>query len=154
AEAADDRGGESAAQAFIEDPQHRDPALIRTHGLQALGKPPFKEPPVKPSPAASCPKGPSPKAGVIQLSEPAYVAGENHRQALVQITRTGGSRGAATVNVNTASGSAQSGSDFTGVSTRVRFGNHDASTRSVAIPIRQDAAAEAPEKFTVSLAHV
>jgi hypothetical protein len=39
AEAADDRGGESAVQAFIEDPQQRDPPLLKTHGLQALGKP-------------------------------------------------------------------------------------------------------------------
>ena len=154
AEAADDRGGESAVQAFIEDPQHRDPALIRTHGLQALGKPKIKEPAVKPPPAARCSGGQSPKAGVMQLGRSVYTAGENHRRALVQVTRTGGSRGAASVEVDTTGGSAQSGSDFTSTSTRVRFGNRDASPRFVEIPIRQDATAESPEKFTVSLSHV
>ena len=55
--------------------------------------------------------------------------------------------------MSTSGGSARAGSDFTQTTTRVRFGNHDASPRLVDIPIREDAAVEPPESFTVSLEH-
>jgi uncharacterized delta-60 repeat protein len=152
AEAVTDRGRESAAEAFIEDPQHRDPPLLSTQGLQALGTQQVKEPAAKPLPAARCSSGPSPKSGVIELSRSSYPAGEGHGSALVIVTRTGGSRGAVSVDVSTSGGSAEAGNDFTSTSARVRFGNHDDTPRFVEIPIHQDQAAEPPETFNVSLA--
>ena len=71
---------------------------------------------------------------------------------MVLVTRTGGSRGAASVTVNTSGGSARSGTDFKPTQTLVRFENGDTSPRLVEIPVREDLAAERPENFTVSLA--
>ena len=68
AEAIDARGRESAVEAFIQDPQKLTPALVKTKGLRARGKPRFREPAVKAPPAARCPKGAPRKAGRLQLS--------------------------------------------------------------------------------------
>ncbi len=71
---------------------------------------------------------------------------------MVLVTRTGGSRGAASVTVTTRGGTARSGTDFKPTRTLVRFGNRDTSPRFVEIPIVEDRAAEKSESFTVSLA--
>jgi uncharacterized delta-60 repeat protein len=68
---------------------------------------------------------------------------------MVLVTRSGGSRGAASVGVATSGDTA----DFTAVRTVVRFEDGDTSPRLVEIPIREDLAIEPPERFTVSLAH-
>ena len=58
AEAVDDRGGESAAQAFIQDPQKRQHGLLLTaHGLEPRGGPRFEEPPAEALQPATCPRG-------------------------------------------------------------------------------------------------
>jgi uncharacterized delta-60 repeat protein len=152
-QATDDRAGETTALAFIDDPQHRDPPLLKTRGLQVLGKPSFPEPKVTAPPAASCPAGPSPHASALQLSSPAYAIGEADGFPTVLVTRTGGSRGEISAIVRTKSGSAHAGQDFKPTATRVTFGNGDTSPRFVEIPVREDKAAESPEKFTVSVSH-
>ena len=67
---------------------------------------------MRPRPAARCPAGPRPHAGTVQLSSPAFTVGEASGTPLVLVTRTGGSRGATSVIVNTSGGSARSGVDF------------------------------------------
>jgi len=71
AEAVDDRGGESAAQAFIQDPQKREPLLLTARGLTRRGKPRFKEPRIRSLQPARCPAGQPRNAGVVQLSDAA-----------------------------------------------------------------------------------
>ena len=153
AEAIDDRGGESAAQAFVEDPQRAGPGLT-SRGLKPLAASRIKDPRVTPRPAARCPAGPNRHAGTVQLSAPAFSVGEASGTALVLVTRKGGSRGATSVMVKTSGGTARSGVDFKRTRTRVRFENGDTSPRLVDVPIREDLAAESPESFKVSLAHV
>ena len=153
AEAIDDRGGESGAQAFILDPQHASPGLT-ARGLTAHRARKFKEPPIRPRPAARCPAGPRPHAGRVQLNAPAFSAGEASGTALVLVTRRGGSRGATSVMVNTSGGSARSRVDFKPTRTQVRFENGDTSPRLVEVPIREDLTRESPESFKVSLAHL
>ncbi len=148
--AVDDRGGESGAQAFIQDPQRVGPAL-RANGLEPRGAPRFKEPPVRPRPAASCPAGPRPHAGTVQFRHPTFSVGEDGLTPMVLVTRTGGSRGAVSVTVKTSDGTARSGIDFAPTRTRVRFENGDTSPRLVEIPIREDRTVESAEDFTVSL---
>jgi uncharacterized delta-60 repeat protein len=147
-EAADDRGDESAGQASLEDPP-----LLASHGLEARGKPRIREPRLAPPPAPRCSARPRPGAGVIALSQPTTPVAEGSRSAFVTVTRTGGSRGPASVNLSTTAGTATAGSDFTSTRTRVVFGNRDAAQRIVDIPIRQDNVLESSEKFTVSLSH-
>ena len=62
AETVNRRGRESAAEAFIQDPQRLLPALVETTGLKARGAPTFAAPPIEPLPAAQCPAGPDPAA--------------------------------------------------------------------------------------------
>ena len=146
-----DRGRESAAQAFIRDPQDGGPALLTTRGLTPRGKPKFKEPGIAAQQAARCPAGTPRKAGTIQFSDSGLRGervlerpagpGHPHRRHARQRQRHGLHpwRGA------------QSGRDFTRTSTTVRFADRDTSPRLVEIPIREDQAVESPENFTVSL---
>jgi hypothetical protein len=152
AEAVDGRGGESAAQSFVQDPQHPGKGLLLSaHGLARRGKPKFKEPPIKALPPARCPSGPRRHAGTVQLSSSEFVAGEASRTPQVVVTRKGGSQGATSVIVSTSGGSARSGADFRPTRTLLRFGDRDTSPRLVEIPIREDRAVERPERFSVSL---
>ncbi len=153
AEAVSDRGRESAAQAFVRDPQDRGPALLTTHGLTPRGKPKFKEPAIAAQHGARCPAGTPRKAGTIQFSASSFATSESSSDPLVLVTRTGGAHGSASVNVSTHGGSAQSGRDFRATTTTVRFGNGDTSPRLVEIPLREDQAVEPPESFTVSVGH-
>ena len=152
AEAVNDRGGESAVQAFIQDPIHGGAPLFTAHGLKPRGKPRFREPRPKLPPAARCPSGPRRGAGSVQLERSALTAEEGSRLPLL-LTRSGGSRGAVTVNVSTSGGSAQPGRDFTTTTTRVTFRDGEKTPRFIEIPVRADHKAEAPETFRVSLSH-
>jgi uncharacterized delta-60 repeat protein len=154
AEAVDDRGGESGAQAFIQDPQHVNSGLLTTRGLKPRGKPRFKEPKVKPLAPATCPGTRPRNAGALQFSAATYTAGEGQRSAIVLVTRTGGSHGSVSASVSTRASSAQAGSDFAQTTTTVRFADRDAAPRLVEIPLREDSELEPAETFTVTLAHV
>ena len=59
AEAIDGRGRESAVEAFIRDPQSVEPALVKTTGLKARGKPKFREPRVKTPERPAAPRDPA-----------------------------------------------------------------------------------------------
>jgi uncharacterized delta-60 repeat protein len=152
--AVNDRGGESTALGFIDDPQHLDAALVKTHGLKPLGKPRSRAPEVTPPPAAHCPGGPRPNAGRLQFSRGTYAVTEAGLTPTLIVTRTGGSRGAASAKVRTRAGTATAGSDFKSRTTRVRFAAGDRSPRFVEIPILEDADAEPGEDFTVSLGKI
>ncbi len=152
AEAVDDRGGESAAQAFIQDPQKRQQGLLLTaHGLEPRGGPRFEEPPAEALQPATCPRGIPHNAGVMQLSDPGYTVDESERSPLVLVTRTGGARGSASVTVTAQGVTAEAGSDFEPTATTVRFGDGDSSPRLVEIPLREDAEVEPAESFTIEL---
>ena len=153
AEAVNELGGESASQAFIQDPQHGGTGLLSAHGLKPRGKPRFKEPRLTPLPPARCPAGPHRHAGTLQFVSASFGASEASGVPFVLVNRRGGSRGAIGVTVRTRAGSARAGSDFTSKTTHLRFGNGDVSPRLVEIPIREDRATESPERFSVSLDH-
>jgi uncharacterized delta-60 repeat protein len=152
--AIDDRGGESAADAFASDPPHLGPGVVVARGLTRRHVQNLKEPPLTPRPAAQCHTGPRLRAGTVQLSSRPLTAGEGSGDALVLVTRTGGSRGATSVIVKTTGGTAQPGADFKPTRTRVRFENGETSPRLVEVPIREDLAAESPESFTLSLSDI
>lgn len=156
AEAVDDRGGESAAQAAMQDPQElRRGLLLTTHGLEPRANSGVEEPPVGALPPATCPGGAKRNAGVLQLSDAGYTVDESEREPMVLVTRTGGSHGTASVTVTTQGGSAQAGSDFDPTTTTtVRFADGDTSPRLVEIPLREDDEVEPAESFTVGLADV
>jgi uncharacterized delta-60 repeat protein len=160
-DAVDDRGLESAAAARIFDSHGVESAdgLARTIARGSTARaslarvsPETKAPPAAPRPAARCPAGPSRHAGQLQLGSQPVTVGEASGSALVQVIRTGGSRGATSAVLSTTGGSARSGTDFAPTRTLVRFENGDRSPRIVEIPIREDRAVESPESFRISLA--
>jgi uncharacterized delta-60 repeat protein len=153
AEAVNDRGAESAAQAHIRDPQAADPALLTTRGLARRGRPAFKEPAAAAPGQARCPHGTPRHAGTLQLSAPDYPASESDGDPLVLVTRTGGSRGAASVTVGTRPGTATAGADFASTRTTVRFAAGDDTPRLVAVPLREDGRIEPAETFSVTVGH-
>ncbi len=153
AQAVDDLGLESAADAFIRDPQDVEPALFTAHGLTPRGAPKIAEPAIRALPPAHCPHSRSGRAGTLQLSSATYAASEGDGDPLVLVTRTGGSRGAASATLTTRAGTATAGADYRTTTTTVRFGAGDTAPRLVDIPLREDAAIEPDETFTVALKH-
>lgn len=153
AQAVDDLGRESAAQAFIRDPQDAGPGLLTARGLTPKGAPKITEPGSRPLPQARCPQRRPQGAGMLQLSSAAFEASESDDDPLVLVTRSGGSRGAASVTVATHAGTATAGADYRTTKTTVRFNTGDTSPRLVEIPIREDQTVESPESFTVSVGH-
>jgi len=154
AEAIDARGRESAVEAFIQDPQKLTPALVKTKGLRARGKPRFREPAAKAPPVARCSGGVSRKAGRLQLSQAKYVTDESTGVPMFAlVTRSGGRKGKASVTVTTRAGTAESGRDYRKVRKTFTFAGGDASPRLVEIPIVEDPAREDAETLTLSLSH-
>ena len=149
AETVDTRGRESAAEAFIRDPQHVAPALVKTTHLKPLGAPTFEEPPIEAPPATQCA---TEATGTLQLDRSSYVTDETTGVPMfVRVTRSDGTAGEASATVSTSAGSAAAGEDYTETSTTVTFADGDDSPRLVELPILQDDEAEPAETFSVSL---
>ena len=146
AEAIDDRGGESGASALIDDPLHAGPGLI-ARGLTARGAPTLKEPPMPAAPRRALPRrGPSPRRhGAVQQLRVRGRGGERHCAGAGHARRRVARRDQR--HRRHPGGSARSGGDFKPTRTLVRFENGDTSPRLVEIPIREDPAAESPEKL-------
>ena len=148
-QAIDTRGGDSGVEAFVRNPEAVTPLVVAA-GVRARGEPDFPAPPVTPPAPAVCPLGPDPDAGTLQFSRPDYVTAEAGNP-FVLVTRTGGTNGAVSASVITSDGSAEAGTDYTALSTTVRFEDGDSSPRLVEIPILQDGVLEPDETFDVSL---
>ena len=95
--------------------------------------------------------GSSSGAGTLQFSAATYSVGENGGSATITITRTGGSTGAVGATVSTSNGTAAAGSDYTAVSTTVSFATGDTTSKTVSIPITDDAVVEGNETVNVAL---
>lgn len=89
--------------------------------------------------------------GTLQLSSSSYSIGENGTSLTVNVTRTGGSYGAASVNYGTTAGTALAASDYTTTSGTLNWTSGDAASKSFAIPIINNSAFEAAESFTTSV---
>jgi uncharacterized delta-60 repeat protein len=145
---------ESAANAFLRDPRTIGGTKVTTTGLTLIDTPlPLADPIEEVVEPAACTPGPAPDpdAGVLQFDAAAYAVLESSTTPTVTVTRTGGSKGAVTVNFTTSDGTAVGGIDYTPVSATVFFADGDAAPRSVAIPVTQDTIAGEQDE-TVSLA--
>jgi len=91
-------------------------------------------------------------AGTVQLSALVYGVGEGGGVATIAVTRTGTSD-AATVNYATSDGTATTaGSDFTGATGTLTFGLGE-KTKTILVPINDDALVEGNEYLTLALAN-
>lgn len=149
AEAVNDRGGESAAQAFIQDPLDLEPGvLLSATGLEPRAMSGFVEPRVRPLEPAECPAGVPPDAGTIEMHAREVTADAWDDVALVQVDRTGGSQGGASAQVTVVGGVVAAGD---GGAPMVRFADGDSSPRMVAVPLPGSSPGGRPGSFTVQL---
>ncbi|MGB7923587.1 MAG: Calx-beta domain-containing protein [Pyrinomonadaceae bacterium] len=94
-----------------------------------------------------------PQPGTLQFDSATYSAGEGDGTVTLNVTRTGGSDGAVSVQYATADGSATSGAgnDYTGQSGTLNWANGDTASKPITITLLEDATFEGSESFTVTL---
>lgn len=95
--------------------------------------------------------GGSGNAGQLQFSAPSLAVAENAGNAVLTVTRTGGSSGAVSVTVTSRNGTATQPADYTAVSTTVTFAAGDTAAKTVNVPIVNDSADESDETLYVAL---
>lgn len=89
--------------------------------------------------------------GTLQFSPASYSVTENGGSVTVNVTRSGGSSGAASVSYSTVNGTAAAGSDYTNTSGTLTWAAGESATRTIRIPIVNDSVAESTEAFSVRL---
>lgn len=87
--------------------------------------------------------------GMIGFKATAATAAEG-LSAVLSVARTGGSKGAVTVNYSTVPGTAEQG-DFTAASGTLSWADGDMAVKTVTVPILADELSEGAESFTVNL---
>jgi uncharacterized delta-60 repeat protein len=131
---------ESFVGARFRDPQKLSGISYQSQGVVPIAAAPTglpTPPPAAVEPAPSCATGTDPAAGTLQFQQAAVYTPEatSQGQYMVWVTRTGGSKGELTVRLSTQDGTAHAGSDYTAVSTLLRFADGEQGQRFVAVPI-------------------
>lgn len=89
-------------------------------------------------------------AGIVQFKAATYSVTENGTNAVITITRAGGTASNVMVNFSTSDDTANAGSDYNAVASNVNFGPGELS-KTVLIPINQDPFAEGNETVLLRL---
>lgn len=89
--------------------------------------------------------------GSVQFSAAAITVAENAGNAVLTVSRTGGSDGAVDVNYYTLAGSALSGSDYTYTSGALHWAAGDNQSKTIFVPIINDSNEEPTESFQLTL---
>jgi hypothetical protein len=90
--------------------------------------------------------------GVVQFALASDSIAESGGTRNLQVTRTGGSSGAASVNYQITGGSATSGADYNATSTgTLNWANGDAAAKTIAVTVLDDADPEPSETVTLTL---
>ncbi|WP_428312727.1 Calx-beta domain-containing protein [Hydrocarboniphaga sp.] len=91
------------------------------------------------------------RPGTLQFDAATYFVDESAGSLVVNVTRAGGSDGAASVNYATSPGSATAGSDYQTSSGTLSWADGDAASKSFTVTIGNDAAVEGNETFNLVL---
>jgi ribosomal protein L35AE/L33A len=94
-----------------------------------------------------------PMTGTLQFSSAIYSVNENSGNAIITVTRTGGSSGAVGVSYATGNGTATAGSDYTGSSGTLSWANGDTASKTFNVPIINDSVHEGNETVNLSLSN-
>lgn len=89
--------------------------------------------------------------GTLELSSATYSVGEGGGSIAINVTRTSGSAGPASVTLSTRDGSALVAQDYDATTATVTFAAGDSAPKVATIPIVNDALAETDETFEVVL---
>jgi CSLREA domain-containing protein len=91
-------------------------------------------------------------AGQIEFTTNSYTVNENDGNAIITVTRTGGSTGAISATFSTGDSTAQAGSDYTAVTNySVAYTDGETGTKQIMVPIIDDAVYEGDETVNLSL---
>src|SRR5207302_433589 len=93
-------------------------------------------------------------AGQLQFSAATYSVAENGGSASITITRTNGSDGTVTVQVNLSGGSASSGTDYTPPANNTLSFGPGVTSQNLSIPISDDNLVEGNETVNLALQNV
>ncbi|MCL4699367.1 MAG: hypothetical protein KJ023_20310, partial [Burkholderiaceae bacterium] len=158
--------GESLVVAYLRDPvtlpaaqpsqpgQPRQAVTVTEISGLTLSAPPALPEGFTPQPGAAAPACASaalPRA-VLQFGAAAYSVFEDDAgMRVVTVTRGGSTQGEVTARVRATAGTATAGVDFAPLDVLVRFGDGDATPRSIVVPVQDDTALEGPKTLTLSL---
>jgi hypothetical protein len=92
-----------------------------------------------------------PAPGTLQFSAATYSVGESGGSATVTVTRTNGTSSAVSVNYATSNGTATAGSDYTASSGTLNWADGDGASKTLTVPITNDALDEADETVSLTL---
>jgi hypothetical protein len=95
-----------------------------------------------------------PQPGTVQFAVAAASVNEGAGTVTLDVTRTGGSAGAITVDYASANGTATAPADYGAVSGQLNWADGDATTKQIVISIVDDTQVEGNETFTVTLTDV
>ena len=98
--------------------------------------------------------GNAPSPGKLSFDPSEYSIGEEEGEALITITRTGGSANEISARVITVDGSATAGEDYTAVDTLVVFEDGDVEPKTVRVPIIDDSLVEDQESVRIRMTEV
>ncbi|HON07741.1 MAG TPA: Calx-beta domain-containing protein, partial [Verrucomicrobiota bacterium] len=90
-------------------------------------------------------------SGRLNFSATNYFVSEENNQVVITVTRSGGNVGPLAVTVITSNETAIAGSDYVYTSNRLSWVNGETTSKTVVIPILDDALVESNETFKVSL---
>lgn len=91
--------------------------------------------------------------GTIEFSSPVYSIEETGINAIITVTRSGGSNGVATIDYQTSDGTALAGIDYITTSGTLTWADGVTGAQTIVVPINDDTLIEADETFTVSLSN-
>ncbi len=92
-------------------------------------------------------------AGEVSLSVSSVSIDENAGTVSIDVTRTGGTDGAISVDYATSDDTATAGEDYTAASAMLNWANNDSNTQTIVIDILDDAVTEGDETFTLTLSN-
>lgn len=98
-------------------------------------------------------KGIPASSGILQFNASGYSIIENNENVVVSVTRTGGSKGSASVQYTTANDTAKAGKDYTAKTGTLSWADGETTTKTIVIPIIDDTVAENNETFNVTLSN-
>lgn len=150
------RQHESYASALFVDPQQSSGLTYVGHGVEVVATPQthvITPPVIDVQPAAACTTDPDPASGSLQFQAATDIVTETGAGGayLLWITRSGGGAGAVSALITTHDGSARAGTDFSAVSTRVRFLDGEQGQRYVEIPLLNNSTTDGTREFTATL---
>ena len=89
--------------------------------------------------------------GTLQFTAGTLAVSEAVGNAVVSVSRSGGSAGAASVNFVTSGVTATAGTDFTAQAGTLNWANGDAANKTITVPIVNDTLIEGNETFTITI---